>query len=214
MHGGFERLAVRLAQRPFRCFDDPVQCFPSTSSRRREGLRILYWLSNLRKRRVSGQPEHLFNGAVRAFVWLEALPRPVVRPSEFQFGRAVTGAATTTGIDEGFGEVNRMAVELLPVSGQCARDAPENVPMPDAAPGPREGSGTLCCRRRSGCCVCALRQTSRYDDRGCPDGAVPNSMPCRRWGVAFPHNVPTPDTSHARQPAAHSQDSDDVPRGC
>src|ERR1019366_1635756 len=46
------------------------------------------------------------------------LAAPCSKPEQFPVCRPIAGPAKTAGIDEGFGEVNRMAVELFPVIRQ------------------------------------------------------------------------------------------------
>src|SRR3979490_1794915 len=59
-------------------------------------------------------------------------------PHQNPVGRAITGAAKATGIDEGFREVNRMAVEPVPVPGQRACDKAKNVRRQMWKPYPRQ----------------------------------------------------------------------------
>src|ERR1700722_6602087 len=70
--------------------------------------------------------------AVRSFAAAGRLPH------QYPVGRAITGAAKTAGIDESFREVNRMAIESVPVRGQRARDEAQNVGRQMWNPYPRQ----------------------------------------------------------------------------
>ena len=72
------------------------------------------WLSNSRKRGVKRQTEDFLDRAVR-LVGLVVFAAPGGEPEQLPVRRAVTGPAKTTGIDEGFREVNRVTVHPLPV---------------------------------------------------------------------------------------------------
>src|SRR5580658_2671690 len=67
-----------------------------------------------------------------------------------------------------------------------------------------------CCRRGSGHYDGALPRSSQCSGRDCPDDAAPRTRPDRRPVVL----APTPSTSSAPPPAAHSRGNDVPPADC
>ena len=89
-------------------------------------MRFHNWLSNSRKRGVKRQAKDFLDRAIR-LIGLVVFAAPGGEPEQLPVRRPVTGSAKTAGIDEGFREVNRMAVHPFPVVGQSAGHLPQNV---------------------------------------------------------------------------------------
>src|ERR1035437_7133159 len=73
-----------------------------------------------------GQAEDFLDRAVR-LVGLVVFAAPGSESEQLPVRRAVTGSAKTSGINEGFREVDWMSIHPFPVVGQGAGHLPQNV---------------------------------------------------------------------------------------